>query len=82
MWSIVIQSNPLNIFAIWLFSVLLVIIDMTKLLSIKWGDIFVVMKLSGGQRVYVNEANVLARAAQPSATTLTAFFRLCEMFVI
>ena len=34
--------------------------------------------LENGQRVYFNEANVLERAAQLPATTLTAFFKLCE----
>lgn len=34
--------------------------------------------LENGQRVYFNEANAQQRAAQPTATTLTAFFQLCE----
>ncbi|XP_050340597.1 uncharacterized protein LOC126767016 [Bactrocera neohumeralis] len=34
--------------------------------------------LENGQRVYFNVANLLERAAQPPATTLTVFFKLCE----
>ncbi|GBP75448.1 hypothetical protein EVAR_53260_1 [Eumeta japonica] len=34
--------------------------------------------LKNSQRIYFNEANVLERAAHPPATTLTAFFKLCE----
>lgn len=34
--------------------------------------------LENGQRVYFTDANVQQRAAQPPATTLTAFFQLCE----
>ncbi|XP_036340118.1 uncharacterized protein LOC118749422 [Rhagoletis pomonella] len=34
--------------------------------------------LENGQGVYFNVANLLERAAQPPATTLTAFFKLCE----
>ncbi|XP_052740613.1 uncharacterized protein LOC128198563 [Bicyclus anynana] len=34
--------------------------------------------LENGQRIYFNEANALERAAHPPATTLTAFFKLCE----
>ncbi|XP_050338078.1 uncharacterized protein LOC126764437 [Bactrocera neohumeralis] len=34
--------------------------------------------LENGQRVYFTTENIQQRAAQPLATTLTAFFRLCE----
>lgn len=35
--------------------------------------------LENGQRVYFTTENVVERAAQPPATTLTAFFSLCEI---
>lgn len=34
--------------------------------------------LENGQRVYFTDQNVLQRATEPPATTLTAFFKLCE----
>lgn len=35
--------------------------------------------LENGQRVYFTAENVIERAAQPPATTLTAFFSLCQI---
>lgn len=40
--------------------------------------IHLAVHLENGQRVYFTEANVQQRAAQPLATTQTAFFELCE----
>lgn len=34
--------------------------------------------LENGQRVYFTDQNIQQRAVQPSDTTLTAFFKLCE----
>ncbi|XP_055923265.1 uncharacterized protein LOC129953811 [Eupeodes corollae] len=40
--------------------------------------VYLAVHLENGQRIYFNEANVLERAEHPPATTLTAFFKLCE----
>ncbi|XP_053945028.1 uncharacterized protein LOC128854731 [Anastrepha ludens] len=41
-------------------------------------DVHLTVHLENGQRVYFTAANAAQRAVEPRATTLTAFFQLCE----